>query len=233
MTWASVAKRLDAYERLIRLDKPIGALLLLWPTLWAVWLASRGTPSAQVLLIFVMGTVVMRSAGCAINDYADRDLDPQVRRTAGRPLAAGRVTPREALMIAHTAAICVPPPSTTGFVFASSTARPATNGCIVSPKRDITSKTSLLSKASLFSALFTTSVFNVFTPGSDVLEAKAPSHSYPRSFVTAYAVVVPAGTHSLMIKYGASSSISFANLTPSLKSAFASTFAPSRIDSAG
>ena len=74
MTWASVAKRLDAYERLIRLDKPIGTLLLLWPTLWALWLASRGTPRLEHFLVFFVGTVLMRSAGCAINDYADRNL---------------------------------------------------------------------------------------------------------------------------------------------------------------
>ena len=100
MTWASVAKRLDAYERLIRLDKPIGTLLLLWPTLWALWLASRGTPRLDHFLIFFVGTVLMRSAGCAINDYADRNFDPHVERTRSRPLAAGEIRPREALGVA-------------------------------------------------------------------------------------------------------------------------------------
>jgi 4-hydroxybenzoate polyprenyltransferase len=105
MTWASVAKRLDAYERLIRLDKPIGTLLLLWPTLWALWLASRGTPRLEHFLIFFVGTVLMRSAGCAINDYADRQFDPQVQRTRSRPLAAGEIEPREALVIAAVLAL--------------------------------------------------------------------------------------------------------------------------------
>jgi 4-hydroxybenzoate polyprenyltransferase len=100
MTWASVARRLDAYERLIRLDKPIGTLLLLWPTLWALWLASRGTPRLEHFLIFFAGTVLMRSAGCAINDYADRNFDGHVERTRRRPLAAGEIEPREALAVA-------------------------------------------------------------------------------------------------------------------------------------
>lgn len=95
-----LVKRLDAYERLIRLDKPIGALLLLWPTLWAVWLASDGRPRAEILLVFIVGTILMRSAGCAINDYADRGFDPQVERTRNRPLAAGEIQPREALWVA-------------------------------------------------------------------------------------------------------------------------------------
>ena len=96
----SLAGRLDAYERLIRLDKPIGTLLLLWPTLWAVWLASGGRPRLDHLLIFFVGTVLMRSAGCAMNDYADRDFDAHVERTRSRPLATGEVSPREALAIA-------------------------------------------------------------------------------------------------------------------------------------
>jgi len=95
-----IAKRLDAYERLIRLDKPIGALLLLWPTLWAVWLASYGRPNLGILLIFLLGTLLMRSAGCALNDYADRAFDPHVERTRSRPLAAGEIRPREALAVA-------------------------------------------------------------------------------------------------------------------------------------
>jgi 4-hydroxybenzoate polyprenyltransferase len=91
---------LDAYERLIRLDKPIGALLLLWPTLWAVWLASHGRPQPDIVVIFIVGTLLMRSAGCALNDYADRRFDPQVERTRSRPLAAGEIQPREALAVA-------------------------------------------------------------------------------------------------------------------------------------
>ncbi len=105
MSWASVAKRLDAYERLIRLDKPIGTLLLLWPTLWALWLASRGTPRLDHFLIFFVGTVLMRSAGCAINDYADRHFDPHVQRTRLRPLAAGEIAPREALVVSAVLAL--------------------------------------------------------------------------------------------------------------------------------
>jgi 4-hydroxybenzoate polyprenyltransferase len=100
MDLAPLAKRLDAYERLIRLDKPIGALLLLWPTLWAVWLASGGRPRADILIIFVLGTLLMRSAGCAVNDFADRAIDPHVERTRTRPLAAGEIEPREALAVA-------------------------------------------------------------------------------------------------------------------------------------
>jgi len=100
MDLALIAKRLDAYERLIRLDKPVGALLLLWPTLWAVWLASRGRPQLDIVLIFVVGTLLMRSAGCAINDFADRNFDPYVERTRTRPLAAGEIQPHEALIVA-------------------------------------------------------------------------------------------------------------------------------------
>ena len=100
MDLAFIARRLDAYERLIRLDKPIGTLLLLWPTLWALWLASNGAPRLDLLIVFVVGTLLMRSAGCAINDYADRDFDGHVERTRGRPLAAGEIAPREALAVA-------------------------------------------------------------------------------------------------------------------------------------
>jgi 4-hydroxybenzoate polyprenyltransferase len=100
MDLALLAKRLDAYERLVRLDKPIGALLLLWPTLWAVWLASNGRPQPEILIIFVMGTLLMRSAGCAINDYADRNFDGHVERTRARPLATGEIAPQEALVVA-------------------------------------------------------------------------------------------------------------------------------------
>jgi 4-hydroxybenzoate polyprenyltransferase len=91
---------MNAYERLIRLDKPIGTLLLLWPTFWALWLASSGRPRLDHVLIFFTGTVLMRSAGCAINDYADREIDPQVARTRARPLAAGEIQPWEALVVA-------------------------------------------------------------------------------------------------------------------------------------
>jgi 4-hydroxybenzoate polyprenyltransferase len=97
---AFIARRLDAYERLVRLDKPIGALLLLWPTLWAVWLAAGGRPHLGIVLVFILGTLLMRSAGCAINDYADREFDPHVERTRRRPLAAREITPREALAVA-------------------------------------------------------------------------------------------------------------------------------------
>jgi 4-hydroxybenzoate polyprenyltransferase len=100
MDLASVSKRMNAYERLMRLDKPVGALLLLWPTLWAVWIASYGRPKLDIVLIFVTGTILMRSAGCAINDWADRDFDGRVARTRDRPLAAGEIEPREALILA-------------------------------------------------------------------------------------------------------------------------------------
>ena len=99
MDFASIARRIDAYERLIRLDKPAGALLLLWPTLWAVWIASRGLPFPEVVVIFVAGTFLMRSAGCAVNDFADRGFDAYVERTRRRPLAAGEIDPREALIL--------------------------------------------------------------------------------------------------------------------------------------
>lgn len=92
-------EKLSDYARLLRLDRPVGIYLLLWPTLWALWFAAGGLPPWPVLVVFVLGTVLMRSAGCAINDYADRDFDPHVARTRERPLAAGRVTPREALVL--------------------------------------------------------------------------------------------------------------------------------------
>ena len=87
------------YARLMRLDRPIGTWLLLWPTLWALWIAGRGKPSGRLFLIFVAGTVLMRSAGCVINDYADRSFDPHVKRTSDRPLATGRISPVEALVL--------------------------------------------------------------------------------------------------------------------------------------
>jgi 4-hydroxybenzoate polyprenyltransferase len=87
------------YLVLTRMDRPIGALLLLWPTWWALWLAAGDWPPLKPLVIFTLGVFAMRAAGCAINDFADRKLDPQVERTAGRPIASGRVTPREALVV--------------------------------------------------------------------------------------------------------------------------------------
>jgi 4-hydroxybenzoate polyprenyltransferase len=90
---------LQEYARLMRLDRPIGIWLLLWPTLWAVWISSRGRPNPRIFIIFVVGTVLMRSAGCAINDYADRSFDPHVARTKDRPLAAGRISTLEALLL--------------------------------------------------------------------------------------------------------------------------------------
>jgi len=96
----ALTEKLDAYEKLMRLDKPIGILLLLWPVLWGLWLAAPGAPRADIALIFVLGTILTRSAGCIINDFADRNFDSQVERTRDRPLAAGRVTPAEALALA-------------------------------------------------------------------------------------------------------------------------------------
>ena len=94
-----MSPKLTDYARLMRLDRPIGIYLLLWPTLWALWFAAGGPPPLLVFVVFVLGTVLMRSAGCAINDYADKDFDPHVARTRERPLAAGRVRPREALSL--------------------------------------------------------------------------------------------------------------------------------------
>lgn len=91
--------RLLQYALLMRLNRPIGIYLLLWPTLWALWIAGEGKPELPILLVFVAGVVLMRSAGCVINDYADRNIDPHVKRTRERPIAAGRVTPREALLL--------------------------------------------------------------------------------------------------------------------------------------
>jgi len=93
----SLSTRLHDYALLMRLDKPIGSLLLMWPTLWALWLASDGRPDGWILFVFVCGVFVMRSAGCVINDIADRDFDPHVERTQSRPLASGRVSVKEAV----------------------------------------------------------------------------------------------------------------------------------------
>ncbi len=97
--------RLALYARLVRIDKPIGTLLLLWPTLWAMWMAAGGTPSWQIFWIFFAGTFLMRSAGCAINDWADRDFDKHVKRTKERPLTAGLIASWEALAVAAVLAL--------------------------------------------------------------------------------------------------------------------------------
>ncbi len=96
----TLINRLSIYTKLMRLDKPIGILLLLWPMLWGLWFAAEGFPNGLVLFIFIMGTILMRSAGCVINDYADRKIDPHVERTKNRPMAAGQVDTKEALLLA-------------------------------------------------------------------------------------------------------------------------------------
>ncbi|MBX3708586.1 MAG: 4-hydroxybenzoate octaprenyltransferase [Gammaproteobacteria bacterium] len=95
-----IRQRLSHYVCLMRLDKPIGILLLLWPTLWALWLASKGQPNSKILIIFVAGVILMRSTGCIINDFADRHLDGHVQRTRQRPLASGKINSYEALLLA-------------------------------------------------------------------------------------------------------------------------------------
>ncbi len=96
--WPTLYRRAPDFWQLMRMHRPIGIFLLLWPTLWCLWIAGKGSPSLANVVIFVLGTICMRAAGCCINDYADRNFDGQVKRTAQRPLAAGRVTPREALL---------------------------------------------------------------------------------------------------------------------------------------
>lgn len=98
MSELSGAASARAYLSLMRMDRPIGAFLLLWPTLWALWLAGDGAPPASIVLIFIAGTFAMRAAGCVINDYADRNFDGHVARTKDRPLASGILTPRQALV---------------------------------------------------------------------------------------------------------------------------------------
>lgn len=98
--------RFTQYGRLIRLDRPIGSLLLLWPTLWGLWIAGEGRPDPLIVSVFLAGVLVMRSAGCVINDYADRAFDPRVERTRDRPLAAGHVTRREALVLFFALCLC-------------------------------------------------------------------------------------------------------------------------------
>lgn len=94
-----LVKQVSQYARLMRLDRPIGIWLLLWPTLWALWIAGEGRPTPHVFIVFVLGVVIMRSAGCVMNDFADRDFDGAVERTKDRPLATGQVTPPEALVL--------------------------------------------------------------------------------------------------------------------------------------
>jgi len=96
---AELRRQFGLYARLMRLDRPIGTWLLLWPTLWALWIAGEGRPDPQIFLVFVLGVIVMRSAGCVINDFADRKLDAHVERTRNRPLATGEVAPAEALVL--------------------------------------------------------------------------------------------------------------------------------------
>lgn len=96
---ARIIERLEQYWVLARFDRPIGILILLWPALWALWVAGDGKPDWPVLAVICSGVVVMRAAGCVINDYADRDFDPHVERTKQRPIAAGKVSPKEALMV--------------------------------------------------------------------------------------------------------------------------------------
>jgi 4-hydroxybenzoate polyprenyltransferase len=94
-----LSRRIEEYSQLARFNRPVGTWLLLWPALWALWIAGEGTPNQRVLIVFVLGVVVMRAAGCVINDFADRDIDPHVRRTRDRPIAARRVSPVEALVL--------------------------------------------------------------------------------------------------------------------------------------
>ena len=98
--WPFIRERLHQYALLIRLNRPIGIFLLLWPTLWGLWIAAEGFPATDVLIVFVLGVILMRSAGCALNDIADRGFDPLVMRTRSRPLAAGKVSSIEALIVA-------------------------------------------------------------------------------------------------------------------------------------
>ena len=97
--WGYVKQRLYQYALLARLHKPIGIFLLLWPTLWALWIAAEGVPHLGVLTVFVLGVILMRSAGCVINDYADREIDPRVNRTKDRPIASGKVSADEAMLL--------------------------------------------------------------------------------------------------------------------------------------
>jgi 4-hydroxybenzoate polyprenyltransferase len=102
---SAILQRLDLYEKLLRLDQPIGTLLLLWPTLWALWFSANGRPNWKIVWIFALGTLLMRSAGVAVNDFADRKFDPHVARTRNRPLAAGAVSAKEAWILATVLAL--------------------------------------------------------------------------------------------------------------------------------
>jgi 4-hydroxybenzoate polyprenyltransferase len=106
MNTHTLIQKLNAYERLIRLDKPVGFMLLMWPTLWGLWIAAFGAPDIRLVWIFVLGTILMRSAGCAINDWADRDFDRAVKRTEMRPLAAGEISGKEAIVVGLVCALC-------------------------------------------------------------------------------------------------------------------------------
>src|SRR5690606_16553289 len=101
-----LSRRIEEYCILTRLNRPIGIWLLLWPALWTLWIAGEGRPDPTVLVVFVLGTVVMRSAGCVINDFVDRNVDPHVKRTRNRPLAARRVAPVEALVLFAVLSAC-------------------------------------------------------------------------------------------------------------------------------
>ena len=101
----TLVERLSLYMQLTRMNKPIGILLLLWPTLWGLWIAGNGHPDFLIVLIFTLGTILMRSAGCAINDYADRNIDRHVRRTSERPVTSGKIRPMEALWLAAALAL--------------------------------------------------------------------------------------------------------------------------------
>jgi len=102
----TLIRKLDAYERLMRLDKPIGILLLMWPTLWALLVAGKGQPDWKVVLIFITGVILMRSAGCVMNDIADRHYDGHIARTRNRPIVTGEVTVKEALLLAVGLSLC-------------------------------------------------------------------------------------------------------------------------------
>jgi 4-hydroxybenzoate polyprenyltransferase len=106
LTKERLLDRAKQYSLLARLDRPIGILILLWPALWALWVASDGKPDLLILTVFCLGVVLMRSAGCIINDYADRDFDPHVERTKLRPIAAGKVAPKEALVVFVVLCLC-------------------------------------------------------------------------------------------------------------------------------
>ena len=101
-----ITDRINQYWLLSRFDRPIGILILLWPALWALWVAGDGKPDIRVLIVICLGVVLMRAAGCVINDYADRDFDPHVERTRQRPIAAGKVKPKEALMVFVVLCLC-------------------------------------------------------------------------------------------------------------------------------